>query len=232
MTRLAVLGLTALLHCSTGCTTTDGQWSISRALGWDEILTPSISKYPQASLPIAERVDTVGRKIIAQNTFTGIEPTFWAVGIPESLLFHKGPEELYISEGLVKQCKTDAELAALLCSELGQMMAEKRAARRIGAERDSIPEIGLPGSGAVMSAGGTPADAGRAAERAYQEKQAKQRQSAPVEDAGQLARDLMRGAGYDPAELERVAPLLKQSDRGNKLQKQMVGSAPAPPRWQ
>jgi hypothetical protein len=40
----------------------------------------------------------------------------------------------------------------------------------------------------------------------------------------------MRGAGYDPAELDRVAPLLKQSDRGAILRKQLSGSAPAP-KW-
>jgi hypothetical protein len=236
MTRLAVLGLAALCPAVTGCTAdrdfTIGEWSVRRALGWEEVKTPSMSKYPQASLPVAERVDSTGRKIIAQNTFTGIEPMFWAVGIPESLLFHKGSDELYISEGLVKQCKTEGELAAVLCSELGQMIAEKKAARRVGAERDTFPEIGLPGGGTAMAAGGTPDDAGRAAERAYQEKQAKLRQGGPVEDAGKLARDLMRGAGYDPAELDRVEPLLKQSDRGKLLQKQMTGSAPAPPRWQ
>lgn len=232
MTRLAVLGLAALVPAIAGCTT-DGQWSISRALGWDEIKTPSMSKYPPASLEIAERVHTLGRKIIAQNTFTGIEPMFMAVGIPDSLLFHKGPEELYISEGLVKECKTDAELAAVLCSELGQMMAEKRAARRVGAERDSFPEIGLPTGTAVAAAGGTPDDPSRIVERAYQEKRAKANASAaPIEEPGKLARDLMRDAGYDPAEVDRVAPLVKQSDRGNALQKQMTGSAPAPPPWQ
>lgn len=236
MTRLAVLGLVTLLP-ATGCTTTDGgwalgDWSVSRALGWEEVKTPSMKQYPQASLPIAERVDSLGRKIIAQNTFTGIEPMFWAVGVPEPMLFHKGYQELYISEGLVKQCKNEAELAAVLCSELGQMWAEKQAARRVGAERDTFPEVGLPGGTTVMGAGGTPDDPGRAAERAYQEKRGKAAQNAPVEGAGKLARDLMRGAGFDSAELERVEPLLKQSDRGKLLQKQLTGSAPAPPRWE
>jgi predicted Zn-dependent protease len=236
MTRLTLPGL-LLLGLTTGCTTTDdtwtiGEWSVKRALGWEEVQTPSLKQYPQASLPIAERVDSLGRRIIAQNTFSGIEPMFWAIGVPEPMLFHKGYNELYISEGLVKQCKTEAELAAVLCSELGQMIAERQAARRVSAERDSIPEVGLPGGTAIATSGGTPDDPGRAAERAYQEKRAKAQQPTRGEDARQLARGLMRGAGFDPAELERIEPLLKQSERGKALQKQLTGTAPAPPRWE
>jgi hypothetical protein len=236
MTRLAVLGLAALVPAVTGCAGdrdwTIGDWSVRKMLGWEEVKTPSMSKYPQASLPIAERVDSLGRKIIAQNTFTGIEPMFWAVGIPESLLFHKGTDELFISEGLVKQCTTDSELAAVLCSELGQMVAEKKSARRVGAERDTIPNSALPSGTPISTGGGTPDDPGRAAELAYQEKRSRANTAAGQgEDAGKIARDLLRGAGFDPAELDRVEPLLKQSERGKTLQKQMTGSAPAP-LWQ
>ncbi len=35
-------------------------------------------------------------------------------------------------------------------------------------------------------------------------------------------------AGFDPAALDAVGPLLKRSDRGEKIRKQMGGSAPAP----
>jgi hypothetical protein len=229
MTR-HVLGLAAVVCASlasTGCTT-DGEWSVRRALGWDDG-KPRALKLPPGQLETAERVETLGRRIITQNTFTGIEPLFHTVGVPETVLFHRGPEELFISEGLVKQCKTEAELAAVLCSELGQMMAEKKAARRIGADRDSFPEVGVPTSSGL--AGGTFDDPARTAERAYQEKQrAKEAAAREPADPAKLARDLMRGAGFDPAELDRVAPLLKQSDRGAAIKKQMSGSAPAP-KW-
>lgn len=227
MPRL-VLALAAVVSLSlaSGCTT-DGQWSVKRMLGWDD--TPRPSKAPKADLAVAERVETLGRKIIAQNTFTGIEPVFWTIGVPESVLFHRGAEELVVSEGLVKQCKTEGELAAVLCSELGRMVSEKKSARRVGSERDSFPEVGVPtGSG---HAGGTPDDPARAAERAYLEKQRKRETPRETPDPTQLARDLMRGAGFDPAELDRVAPLLKESDRGAVLKKQLGGPAPAP-RWE
>jgi hypothetical protein len=227
MTRL-VLGLvlvsTAPLLC--GCTT-DGSWSMSRMLGWDE--TPKQAPLPKADLATAERVETIGRKIIASNTFTGIEPLFHTIGVPEPALFHEGPERLMVSEGLVKQCRTDGELAAVLCSELAKMTAEKKAARRVGAERDSFPEIGIPtGSGL---AGGTPDDPARAAERAFLEKQRTKQAVRESANAALSAADLMRGAGFDPADLDRVAAILKQSDRGLVIKKQLSGSAPAP-RWE
>jgi hypothetical protein len=229
MTRLAVLGL-ALCPVVAGCAT-EGQSSLRRALGWDE---PKVPKLPRgldlpAHLENSSRVEELGRKIIAQNTFTGIDPLFMCPGIPETALFHRGAEELVISEGLVKRCKTEAELAAVLCSELGQMVAEKRAARRVGADRDTFPDTGLPGG--VSTAGGTADDPARAAELAFRERR-QPRTTTTVEpvDAAKLARDLMKGAGFDPAELDRVAPLLKQSDRGAALKKQLGGPAPAP-KW-
>jgi len=196
-------------------------------LGWEETSRPG--KMPKADLAIAERVETVGRKIVARNTFTGIEPVFWAIGVPENILFHRGPEELVVSEGLAKQCRSESELAAVLCTELAQMIIEKKAARRTGTDRDSFPEVGVPtGSG---MAGGTPADPARAAERAFQEKQRQKQSERESADASSLAEDLMRRAGYDTADLARIAPIVKQSDRGMAIKKQMSGSAPAP-KWE
>ena len=57
----------------------------------------------------------------------------------------RGTGEVFISEGLVKKCKTDAELAVVLCSELGQMMVEKRSGRAAGRDREPIPDVALPG---------------------------------------------------------------------------------------
>lgn len=229
MTR-SVIGLAAIFCTSlamTGCMT-DGEWSVSRMLGWDDGKPRSSTKMPKADLATAQRVDELGRKIIGLNTFTGIEPMFHTLGVPESVLFHRGTDELMISEGLVKQCKTEAELAAVLCSELGQMMADKRGAKRAGVERDSFPDVGVPTSSGM--AGGSPADSARAAELAYKEKRAKAIAASETADAAKFARDLMRGSGYDLAELDRVAPLLKQSERGSAIQKQLSGSAPAP-KW-
>jgi hypothetical protein len=226
MTRLA-FGLAALCPLVTGCVSPDGTSPMRRA--WDRISgKPSLPMYTPAHIANAARVEELGRKIVAQNTFTGIEPMFHTQGVRETVLFHRGTDELIISEGLVEQCKSEAQLAAVLCSELGQMVAEKRNARRAGIERDSIPDAGLPGG--TSSAGGVADDPGRAAELAFRERQ-RPRSPAPrsePSDGKKVARELMRGAGFDPEELDRVESLLKQSPRGDALKKQMTGSAPAP----
>jgi hypothetical protein len=196
---------------------------------WDRISgKPPLPSYTPAHIANAARVEELGRKIIAQNTFTGIEPVFHTQGVREAVLFHRGTDELIISEGLVEQCKTEAQLAAVLCSELGQMVAEKRNARRAGIERDSIPDAGLPGG--ASTAGGIADDPGRAAELAFRERQQPRRPTPKSEpsDGKKVARELMTGAGFDPEELGRVEPLLKQSPRGEALKKQMTGSAREP----
>jgi predicted Zn-dependent protease len=137
---------------------------------------------------------------------------------------------LFISEGLVNLCKSDAELAAVLSSELGQMVAEKKAGRRAGADRDSFPEVALPSGSQVMTGGGTPVDAGRQAELAYQERRPRAAPQIDPVDAARQARMILSTAGFDPTTLDQVQPLLKQSDRGANLRKQMSGSAP-PPKW-
>jgi hypothetical protein len=212
---------------SIGCET-DGNWTVNKLLGWDDPKTPPMPKVPPANIEIAQRVENMGHRIIAQNAFIGIEPLFTTIGVPESVLFHRGPEQLFISEGLVGLCKSDAELAAILCSELGQMIAEKKAVRKTVADRDSFPDASLPNGGPPMTGGGTPVDAGRQAELAFNERRPKPAPTIDPVDAAKQARLILSTAGFDPATLDQIQPLLKQSDRGTILRQQMSGSAPAP----
>lgn len=238
MNRLTALGVCATLLSSFGCMH-EGEFSFRKALGWDDappgrtgvvVKTPSAKDLPQADQAVAERVELLGRKIIAQNTFAGIEPLFLTFGFKEDALFHRGTEQLYISEGLVEKCTSDAELAGVLCSELGQMVAEKRAAKAAGRDVDPIPDA--THGGGPLFPGGTAYDAGRQAEFAFHDQKHPRGGSKPDPvDATKTAKELLSGAGYSAAELDRVEPLVKrakQSERGEALKKQMGGSAPAP----
>ncbi|MBN9523485.1 hypothetical protein J0H58_34060 [bacterium] len=212
-------GVALLFVLLCGCVH-EGSFSVEKLLGWDD---PAAPKIGPASVQIAERVDTLGRKIMGQNPFTGLDPLFHTVGVQESVLFHRGTAEVFVSAGLVEKCKTEPELAAVLCAELGKMTAEKRRAATVGKDRDSIPNVALPGADGF--------DATRAAELARQETKPARRFTADEMSSDHVARDLLRGAGYDPAELDRVQPLLRQSERGDAIRKQMAGSAPAP-KWE
>ena len=225
MTRLATVLLVALSPVVAGCVSPDGVSPWRRCLDWIEG-KPHLPSYSPAHIATSARVEEIGRKIIAQNTFTGIEPQFITHGVSETALFHRGPEELHISEGLVNLCKTDAQLAAVLCSELGKMSAEKRNASRTAPARDSIPDSALPGGTSI--AGGVGDNTVRDAERAFRERQRTTSAAAGQSDPRKLARDFMKGAGFDPEELDKVVPLLKQSSRGDAIQKQMLGPSSAP----
>ncbi len=234
MNRLAAVAGAALL-CSTGCLHDGKDWSVRKALGLDEtppnaVKTPDMKNFPKANPALAERVENLGRKIVAQNTFTGIEPLFHTIGVKESVLFHRGTEELFISEGLVEKCKSDAELAAVMCAELGQMVSEKRVAKALGRDVDPIADVGT-GAGPLFP-GGTTVDAGRAADLAYHERKHPRGGAKPdPADAAATARELLKGAGYNALEYDRVEPLLKKSDRGEAIRKQMGGTAAPPPDW-
>jgi hypothetical protein len=236
MKRLVVLAAGAAL-LSAGCTH-DGISSLRTSLGGDPATRPGVpvagtklpSGIPQPSPQIAERVEVVGWKVMEQNTFTGLDPSkmrFLTVGAKENVLFHRGSEELFVSEGLVEKCQTDAELAAVLCAEMGKMVAERRAAGAVRRDVDPVPDETF---GAGPTPGGSPFDAGQQASLAFHQRQFPRGAGAKAEaaDASAVARDLLKGAGYSPAELDRVEPLLKPSKRGEELRKQMGGSAPAP----
>jgi hypothetical protein len=216
--RLAAFGFAALA-LSTGCVSTEAQTD-GRTLQGVPIATPDPAKVNPASLKTAERVQTLGQRIIDQNTFTGLVPLFHTLGIPDPVLFHRGPDELFISESLVSRCKTEEQLAAVLCSELGAMMAEKRSAKNVGVDLVSVREDAQPhplGEGEVASAEAAPT--------------VKPKETTPSRNANELARDLLRGSGFEEAELAKHADLLKDVNRNLSLGRQIAGPAPAP-QWQ
>src|SRR5262249_1586764 len=45
---------------------------------------------------------------------------------PEPTIFHPAANWVVISEGLVRECKTEAQLAAVLCQELGRIESERQ----------------------------------------------------------------------------------------------------------
>jgi hypothetical protein len=182
-----------------------------------------------ASIEIAARVDRTGRAILAANPSLGIKPLFTTIGAPltpdaahPAELFHRGTSDVYITEALARCCTTDAELAALLCMELGRMIAEREA--RVGPTH--APDDQPPPN--VSIAGDTGADQTRMAELARFEARRRQqhRPAAPVAlDPRHLASEYLQKAGYAPQTLDRVAPLLSAAQRQGTLEQQITRAA-------
>jgi hypothetical protein len=188
------------------------------------IQAPSNPTLPQASLQTAARVDQIGTRIMATNRQLGLRPYFHTIGSPEPELFHRGATDVYITDGLVKRCTTDGQLASLLCLELGRMVAEREAL--------TSPQIRLPERSAPMEVapgndyGGTSGPAGtlHLAELGKYEQERRQLVAAAQTppDPQVLAKDILAKAGFTILDFDAATPLIKDTDSG-ALSKQLTG---------
>jgi len=190
------------------------------------IPAPTRTSYTPAATETAARVDQVGRAILAANPQVGIRPLFRTIGTPQPELFHHGTAELNITEGLVKQCATDAQLTALLCVELGKMMSEREALaspRKRADERELSLDVPIHGDSG--------ADQTRLAELARHEQDRRRRtnEEGLPPDPQALARTYLTRMNVAVTELDAVAPLLKAAGANTTLEKQLAAPGPARP---
>jgi hypothetical protein len=87
---------------------------------------PPTAQIDEASLELAERVEDVSQKLLHATPLGVPEMDVLMVGLPDPELFHRDPHVLYISEGLVKQCKDEEILAAMLARDIATMTIEFR----------------------------------------------------------------------------------------------------------
>lgn len=217
--RAAIPLIALMLAANSGCTT-DG-W-FSRKPGGDHPIQGS--NLPKADLENAARVDLVGRKILAANPELKINPLFMTVGSKSEAVFHDGPDNLCITEGLVRKCPTDAELASVLANELALMQVEKiSAAPR---QRPNLPPP-LPNTFNDVAGSSVTADQTRQAELAHWEKDERRRERAEDRvlnaDAEVLARDYVMKAGYDQAEYTKALPLVRCAQSKGEQEKEKLG---------
>lgn len=190
-------------------------------------VTRAQTTFPQAAIDSAARVDQLGRRILAANPQIGLRPYFCAIGSQNEEVFHQSTSKLIITEGLVKQCKSDADLAAILCRELGKMVAEREAlaspAMRTSGQRPPIQvEVGRDVGGSMRTDDGT-----ELMELARYEKRGGRPCKYPP-DPNVLARIYLKKAGYPEGALDEAAPLFKAADKHSDWEKQM-NSGPARP---
>jgi hypothetical protein len=187
-----------------------------------------------AATEVAARVDGLGRRILAANPQLGVRPVFRTIGAPQQQgagaalpeIFHRGTAEVVITESLVRQCAADERLAAVLCHELGRMIAEREALAALQArtpERD--PPLDVPvgnNNGSMMG----DADRTHLAELAKFGGGGNRRRptSASVPDPKALARMYLHNTGYEDSNLDAVLPLVHAAEKNSTMQKQMLAS--------
>src|SRR5262249_47319887 len=155
--------------------------------------------------------------LLAANKEIGLQPQFRTIGAPQLEIFHCGTSVIFITDGLVKQCATDGQLAAVLARELAKMVAEREA---LAAPETRRPErlppmevrIGNDNGGGF----GPTSDQTHLAELGKYEKERKNSArplTAPDPDA--LARAYLTKAGFAPADLEATLPVLQNAGENN-----------------
>jgi len=190
--------------------------------------------FAPASRETALRVDRVGRDVLAANPQVGLRPLFATIGAAQPELFHQGSNTLrddrcviHITEGLVAKCQGDAQLAALLCLELGKMVSEREqmaSPQMRNPARRPPPDVPIGNAGQFSAP-----DLTHMAELApYDRDRERAVKQLPPPDPAILAGGYLEKAGFSSTELNSVAPLLAEAERNCALEKQISGATAVP----
>jgi hypothetical protein len=188
--------------------------------------------FAPATSDVGLRVDAVSRKLLAANAQTGLKPMFATVGSPAPEMFHPDQSMVYVTEGLVRQCKSEAELAAVLAFELGRMVSEREAA----ASRDArTTEPRLPMPLPIGNQGDSyAADPSYYFEMARFEKEhprSARTKILPPPDPRLIAGTLLEQAGYHKTDLDAVTPILRSAEKNFILERQYKGISDSGTTW-
>jgi hypothetical protein len=228
MTRYGWIAGLALLG-TMGCILDDGPTESVPSHPFGHVVAPqprAVASFAPASTATAARVDMVGRTITQANPQLGMKPLFRTIGAPMPEVFHIGTAEVDVTEGLVNQCKTDGQLAAVLCQELGKMISEREAmvaAQTRTGDRGPPDEVRI---GNDYAGGGITPDQTRLAELGKFEKEHPRTRPAAMvpPDPQMLARGYLTKAGFAPQDLDTVAPILQAAAANVTFERQLKGS--------
>jgi hypothetical protein len=231
MTRRTAFVL--LFLAATGCTSDRSATAVVPgdpfATGLPAGPPPARATFAPATIETAARVDQLGHKIAAANPQIKPEPLFMTIGSPEPHLSHKSPNQIVITEGMVRRCATEGQLAALLSYELGRLVSEREALASVQARRPPRePPMDVPVGNDMSDRFGAP-DLTRQAELAKFEPERRRQQAPPpaAPDPRLLAGVYLRNAGYGTTELDAAMALLNPAAAPGTLEKQMIGTPPA-----
>jgi hypothetical protein len=179
----------------------------------------------QANVEACTRVFGLGQRILAANRDLPQRIVFRAAGSPDPEVFHQGTTSIIVTQKLVEMCSDDGLLAAVLCLELGKMVAEREA---LAAPAARQPQTRLPLEGVAFpgTAGVANPDPLRLNELAvYEQDQRRVSGKLYLPDPRELARKYLSRSGFPPEDLDRARPILRAAADHAGLETQL-GSAP------
>jgi predicted Zn-dependent protease len=168
----------------------------------------------------AKRAIPVLQKIVDANPTVSVHPRLLTVGNPKKAMFHSGNSQtgmnLYVTDSLVNACTDDAQLAAVLSTGLGRLVAASASRALLPREGPTRIEerIGSDDRGAFGAADGVRLmEAGKAEERKLRSKKP---------DAAALALGYLTKAGYPTEAMKKVVGLLREADKEEALRDQLA----------
>jgi hypothetical protein len=192
-------------------------------------LPAQAAKAPPGSAEACITVDRIGKQLLDANKQLGVQPLFSTIGAADPEIFHQGTGAVYITESLVRQCKSEGQLAALLSLELGKMISEREAL--VNPEYRDPPKrlpIMVPMGNAAQFTGTEQLYTAELAKLDADKRRPNKHLVPP--DPEVLARKYLEAAGFDSKELTVVAPLIEAAEKNYVLEKQFKGANNAPVR--
>lgn len=186
---------------------------------------------PPAPLESARRVQQVQQKLVEANPDISLRPIVLTIGDPDRVeIFHRASGEILLTEGLIRQCSTEEQLAAFLCWEWAKVLAERQLQHE--AIRDRRLPLSPPPLRDVSGSGNTP-DQTDVAERAKLDKRPATTRPTDVVASSTipLAEQMLVNSGYSAKALEGALHLLRTTQTGGSLERQMA-LPKQPPSWQ
>jgi hypothetical protein len=237
MTRCAGLLAVSLVVASAGCANQVSSWLWPEAPpGMVAVPDHPFGGVPTGPAPtlvhapateaVTQRVNAVGQRLLAANAELPVRPMFLGIGSPDPQIFHTETTAIYVSDSLANGCTTEAQLAAVLASELGKMMATREALLALKAHRAErqgpidVP-IGVGNGGTFGAADGTSLAERGMFEKATGHGPAGGPPPAPL-DPDLLARTYLKKAGFATTDLDAVAPLLREATKHDDIERQFT----------
>lgn len=206
-------------------------WESQRRPGMptDPMRVTANKKLEQANVAACTWVSSVGQRILAANPELPMVVVFRAAGYPQPEIFHQGTTSVVITQKLVDMCKTDGELAALLCVELGRMVAEREALAPFEA-RQPAPKPPIDPVAFRTTSGVANPDELRLRELAqYEAAQKKLSEPGKLPDPMDLAKRFLRRTGFPESLFETIKPIQRAAAEHGDLERQMTNGGKTSP---
>jgi len=212
----------ALVACGlVGCASFDARDPLAAINPFSPERKFDPSTAPAGNTQAATRADAVASAVIAQcRTELPDKPVVMTWGLKEPMIFHQRSGMLVLSDGLVERCRTDDELAAVICYELGKMAAEQADRGPVRGDSDTPP---APRLSADVVGGGYSPDMTRLAEEAKYSRRAPRSSREPRPDPRTLAQNFYTRTGHNADDFARVESLVKEAEDNGDRRELMRG---------